>query len=121
MRVVDRDDGWTEGEFRDELRSIGRDPVARVVVVRTGSTERARERWARMCVATHRFVILPHRDVLVDRVRHGNRADRRHAESVVDEWLAGFDPVSSSFSLFPGWDAVQGGEVSALGAGGRQW
>lgn len=104
LQVFDRDEPrWSsEREFTAALEELAGDRGARAVVIRSGASSSARAKAARLIEATHVFVILAPRGVLLDRVRQRGRADRVRTLAGVDRWLGRFDR-DDGVRDFPGW------------------
>ncbi|GAB6938350.1 hypothetical protein JCM11754A_18760 [Isoptericola variabilis] len=94
LQVLDRDDHqWrSERQFRAMLRTVGADPNASAVVIRTGASSTARAKAQQLVRATHGYLLDPGYDVCAQRVR----ARRRQvADSLrgVAAWYAAHDRV----------------------------
>ncbi|WP_098468918.1 hypothetical protein [Serinibacter salmoneus] len=113
--MFDRDDPeWSgEREFAAALEVLGQSRGARAVVIRSGATSSARDRAAALMGATHRFVMLAPRDVLVRRVVRRGREDQLRTTAGVDTWLRRFDR-RDGIESFPGWPAVFAGDDLGL-------
>lgn len=89
LRVYDRDDPeWNDSEsrFREALRQLGRNPRARAVVIRTGSTAKARADAEAMCRATEVHVLTTPRDECIRRIQARGRGDIAAQIAAVDKW-----------------------------------
>lgn len=107
LRVYDRDDPeWAQDErrFRPALEALGRDPHAKAVVIRAGSTEAARSRHIRMVQATHAWLLWVEMDVAHKRVKQRARDPKDHVNVV--HWYERYDH-GADVPRWPGsWDAA---------------
>lgn len=95
LRVLDRDDPeWRrlgERAFGAEVRRVGQDSSARVVVIRSGASSSARARTLRDAQATHAYLVLAPPDLLRRRVHGRNRSDAHRSQAAISKWWASFD------------------------------
>jgi GTPase SAR1 family protein len=107
LRVYDRDDaewGQDEGRFRAALKALGRDLHAQAVVIRAGSTERARTQHRLMVAATHAYLLYVDERTAQHRVKVRARDPRDHVNVV--NWFARYDH-GSDVQPWPGtWEAA---------------
>lgn len=116
LRVFDRDDPeWSgEAEFAAAIEALRFEPGARAVVIRSGATSSARARAAELVGATHTYLLLEPREVLMRRVARRDRADRVRTTAGVVRWLGRCDR-RDGVEDFPGWPAVlDGGGLGLL-------
>lgn len=110
LRVLDRDDPeWRErGErgFAGEIRRVGVDPFARVVVIRAGATSSARARTLRDAQATHAYLLLTPAAECRRRVHRRDRADARRSQGYISRWWEAFEH-GDGLPAWPGdWASV---------------
>lgn len=96
LRVYDRDDpeyGQDERRFHPALVAVGKDPHARAVVIRAGSTEAARTRHRQLVRATHCWLLYVDEDVAHKRVKQRARdpMDHRNVVNWYARWDGGMD------------------------------
>jgi hypothetical protein len=122
LRVYDRDDSqWqSERQFTDALATLGRDPSARAVVIRSAASSSARARWAKLVRATHIFVVLLPPDECLRRVRNRGRADMVRGLASVPKWFAAFDN-SDGVQIFSGWNGLANSPGLPMGNPSRRW
>ena len=112
LTVYDRDDPeWhTEKQFTTRLADLARDPNARAVVIRSGSTSSARAKAARLVGATHVYLLTAEPAELSRRVRERNRADKVRGMTSIRSWFDSHDRADQ-VPDFPGWPTVFAAEV----------
>ncbi len=107
LLVYDRDDpewGQDETRFRAALVQLGRQPDARAVVIRAGSTASARAKHQRMVQATHAWMLYVEPDVAHHRVKIRARDPKDHVNVV--NWFTRYDH-GSDVPPWPGsWEAA---------------
>lgn len=107
LTVYDRDDpewGQDEARFRPALMALARDPLARAVVIRAGSTESARTSHRLMVGATHAWMLYVDEDVAHRRVKQRARSPKDHVNVV--NWFARYDH-GIDVPMWPGsWEAA---------------
>lgn len=92
LRVYDRDDseyGQDERRFHPALVALGKDPHARAVVIRAGSTQAARSRHRRLVDATHCWMLYVDIETAHKRVKQRARDPRDHVNVV--NWFKRWD------------------------------
>ncbi len=106
LTVYDRDDPqWaTEQQFIDAISELAHQGDARVVIIRSGATQRARDKWASITNATHVYVITTDAATCKARVTQRGRADLKATYPAITQWWADYQPGQP----FPGWDAHYG-------------
>lgn len=114
LPVFDRDDArWrSDAEFTMALERVGAAAQIRAVVIRSGATSSARAKAAHLVGATHTFVIVLPRDVLVERVQRRGRGDRVRTLAGIDRWLARYER-HDGVQDFPGWDQALAPDLGA--------
>lgn len=102
LRVYDRDaDGWdSEPAFLAALAAVGTDPHAQAVVIRSGPTRAARDKWASLIDATERVMIDPGQDETTRRVRSRGRSVGPKVTAVA-EWYGKFEADGPATDLTP--------------------
>src|SRR6266581_2363166 len=107
LTVYDRDDpewGQDETRFRPALKALGRDPSARAVVIRAGTTEAARNNHRLMVQATHAWMVWVDIGTAHSRVKQRARDPKDHVNVV--NWYAHYDHGMDA-PMWPGsWDAA---------------
>lgn len=107
LRVYDRDDpeyGQDETRFTAALHLLGRDPNARAVVIRAGTTLAARDKHRAQVRATHHYLLWVDIDTAHHRVKVRARDPRDHVNVV--NWFKRYDH-GSDVNAWPGsWDAA---------------
>lgn len=107
LTVYDRDDpewGQDETKFRRALTALGRQPNARAVVIRAGTTVEARNRHRRMVGATHAWMVWVDTATAHHRVKVRARDPKDHVNVV--NWYARYDH-GIDVAAWPGsWEAA---------------
>jgi shikimate kinase len=104
MAVYDRDDGWSEAEFRRAIAQLRHDRTAHAVVISSGATPSARRRVAASIGATHTLLLMADKDVLRQRIRKDRRADTVARIAGVEAWFRDCDVTGQP--VFNGWGGI---------------
>ena len=94
LEVFDRDDTRWRGDDRAylaALAALGRDPAARAVVIRSGSTRARRAQVAALCGATACELLIPPYAACAERVQRRRRGDWRATLAGVIRWYREYD------------------------------
>lgn len=103
LDVYDRDDPQWDSEtaFRAALRSVGRDPFARAVVVRTAARAATRARVMATVGGTELVVLTTPPETCRNRIRQRGRADMLPTLVAVDRWWATYRDDQTSPTVEP--------------------
>lgn len=107
LTVYDRDDPqWQDDtHFSWALDQLGRTPLARAVVIRSGATSAARARTIRQVGATHAYLMAVPQDLAAHRVTQRNRGDKTITLAGITAWWTRYDDHDQT-PAFPGWTGI---------------
>lgn len=128
LTIYDRDDAiWAAGgeqAFRQALDTLGHNPTARAIAIRSGATSNARRTTIRQTNATHAYLVLADPAQCHQQARHRRRADVRHSHGAIEKWFATFDH-HDGMPTWPGWDLIAGASIGGTPRGtyrgSRNW
>ena len=104
LDVYDLDDEQWMGSdslFRTALRTVGADPNAQAVVIRTGTTSRSRHAVASLCHPTETRVLATPKQTCIDRIKERNQGDVAWQLEGVEQWWASHDAQHVDTGLTP--------------------